>query len=55
MADAKDNLGEARKAAQKAIKDFNWRRIGLGIATLLITFLALVLYLRVREMENPNP
>ncbi|MFH1852378.1 MAG: cytochrome c3 family protein [Candidatus Neomarinimicrobiota bacterium] len=37
------------------IADFRWRRIGLGIATIMISFLAIVLYLYIRAIEKkPN-
>jgi len=36
----------------KLIDDFRWRRIGLGIATIIISFLAVVLYLYIRSIEG---
>ena len=52
---AATGLAAARKAAElarQAVKEFNWRRIGLGVATLLITFLVAVLYLKIRDLES---
>jgi predicted CXXCH cytochrome family protein len=42
---------DVRSEAEQAIDDFYFRRIGLGIATLIITILAAVLYLFVRRLE----
>ncbi len=37
---------------EEMLADFRWRRIGLGIATMIISFLALVLYLYIRSIEG---
>ncbi len=54
-ASAVKGLGEAaevRQLAQEAIGEYYFRRIGLGIATLIITVLAVSLYLYIRRMER---
>ena len=43
---------KARKSALDAILDFKHRRIGLGVATLLLAFLAAALYLKLRDLES---
>ncbi|MBI5241670.1 MAG: cytochrome c3 family protein [Elusimicrobia bacterium] len=48
-------LAAAQKAAEtarKAVWEFSRRRIGLGVATLLITFLVVVLCLKIRDLES---
>ena len=36
----------------RLVKDFRMRKIGLGIATIFISFLALILYLYSRTLES---
>ena len=43
---------KARKSALDAILDFKHRRVGLGVATLLLAFLAGALYLKIRDLES---
>jgi len=43
---------KAKKAADDAVEEFRFRRIGLGVASLLITFLVLAIYLKVRDIES---
>ncbi|MFQ5797195.1 MAG: cytochrome c3 family protein [Bacteroidota bacterium] len=38
--------------AQEAIEEYYFRRIGLGISTLIITVLAVAIYLRIRRIER---
>ena len=44
-----DKAKEAYKAGESKIDDYYFRRKGLGIATLIITLLAIGLYLRIRS------
>ncbi|TBR19612.1 hypothetical protein EPO15_14110 [bacterium] len=44
--------GKALQAAQDAVKDFRDRRVGLGLSTFVIAFLAGALYLKVRDLES---
>jgi hypothetical protein len=43
---------KAKKAALDAVRDFKLRRIGLGVSTLLLAFLAGALYLKIRDIES---
>lgn len=43
---------KARKEALAAVEDFRLRRVGLGVATLVISLLAGALYLKIREIES---
>ncbi|MBI5881595.1 MAG: cytochrome c3 family protein [Elusimicrobia bacterium] len=43
---------KARKSADEAVHEFGQRRVGLGIASLFLTLLALGLYLKVRDLES---
>ncbi|HEX9006827.1 MAG TPA: hypothetical protein VF889_06005, partial [Bacteroidota bacterium] len=45
---------EVRQLAQEAIGEYYYRRIGLGIATLIITVLAVSLYLYIRRLERTD-
>jgi len=40
------------KTGESAIEDYYFRRIGLGISTLIISVLALGLYLKIRKIEK---
>lgn len=50
--EGKGSAGKALKAARDAVKDFRDRRVGLGLSTLVIAFLAGALYLKVRDLES---
>jgi hypothetical protein len=41
--------------ANSAIDEYYFRRIGLGVSVLIISFLALVLFLYIRRIEKQNP
>ena len=41
--------------AKDAIHEFYFRRIGLGISVLIISFLIVILYLYIRKIEKQNP
>ena len=43
---------KARKAAEAAVRDFRNRRVGLGVASLIITLLVLALYLKARDIGS---
>ncbi|MBI4396000.1 MAG: cytochrome c3 family protein [Elusimicrobia bacterium] len=43
---------KAKKAALDAVREFRWRRIGLGISTLLITALIILIYLKIKDLES---
>lgn len=42
----------ASLAAVEAVTDFRNRKVGLGVSTIMITFLVVVLYLTIRRMEK---
>lgn len=46
------SLQKAFDIAENAVKEFRWRRIGLGILTLIITLLVLGIYFKIREIEG---
>jgi predicted CXXCH cytochrome family protein len=43
---------EVRDEARGAINEFYFRRVGLGVATMIITILAVSLYLTIRKIER---
>jgi len=45
-------IAAARKAGDDAVKDYYFRRKGLAISTLLVTVVALLLYLKIRQIER---
>ena len=47
-------VANAQKAAVSAVDEFHFRRYGLGFATLVISALALALYLKIRSIERKN-
>ena len=46
--------GQVIGRVAEIVRDFRWRRVGLGIATILISFLAVVLYLYIRRLDKKN-
>ncbi len=46
------NAEKADQAAKDAAADFQNRRIGLGVASLFITFLVVVIYLKIKDFES---
>ena len=50
--EALKNAHAAIKLGQKELDDYDFRRFGLGIATLIITLLAIALYLKIKEIEK---
>jgi hypothetical protein len=47
-----DIVAAARKVGQEAIHEYHFRRQGLGLSTLMVTLVALLLYLKIRQMER---
>lgn len=47
-------VAEAQQGAAAAIYEFYFRRKGLGVATLAITFLVIVLFLKIRQIERKS-
>jgi hypothetical protein len=47
--------GDVTNEAKQAIDEYYFRRIGLGIATLIITIVAISLYLFIRRIERGSP
>lgn len=46
--------GEARAAGEAAVKEYHFRRQGLVVSTLIVTVVAILLYLKIRDMERPR-
>jgi hypothetical protein len=45
-------LSAAEVAGKEAVKDYYVRRKGLGVSTLIVTLVAVLLYLKIREIEK---
>jgi predicted CXXCH cytochrome family protein len=45
-------IGQAKDAGNAAIREYYFRRKGLGVSTLLLTFLVVLLYLKIRQIEK---
>jgi hypothetical protein len=45
-------VADAQKSALSAIDEYYFRRSGLGIATLVITLLVILLYMKIRQIER---
>ena len=45
-------IAEAKVAGQAAIKEYYFRRKGLGVSTLLLTCVVVLLYLKIRQIEK---
>ena len=45
-------LAAAERAGQEAVHDYYFRRQGLGVATLIVTLVTVLLYLKIREIEK---
>ncbi len=43
---------QAKQAAQNAIQEYYFRRKGLGISTLILTFCVILLYLKIKRIEQ---
>ncbi len=46
------NARAAIALGQKELDDYDYRRMGLGVATLIITLLAIALYLKIKDIEK---
>ena len=47
-------VADAQKSALSAIDEYYFRRHGLGVATLVITLLVVLLYLKIRQIERKS-
>ncbi len=47
-------VGDTQKSALSAIDEYYFRRQGLGVATLVITLLVILLYLKIRQIERKS-
>ncbi len=47
-------IGQAKEAGHAAIKEYYFRRKGLGVSTLLLTFVVVLLYLKIRQIEQKS-
>jgi Cytochrome c3 len=47
-------VADAQKSALAAISEYYFRRQGLGVSTLIITFLAVLLFLKIRQLERKS-
>jgi len=45
-------IGRARTVGEEAIREYKFRRQGLVVSTLIVTFLVVVLWLKIREIER---
>jgi hypothetical protein len=45
-------LAAAENAGQEAVHDYFFRRQGLAVSTLIVTLVAVLLYLKIREIEK---
>ena len=45
-------IAQAKNAGQAAIKEYYFRRKGLGVSTLLLTCVVVLLYLKIRQIEG---
>ena len=45
-------LAETEKAATEAVHDYYFRRQGLAVSTLIVTFVVVLLWLKIREIER---
>ena len=47
-----DITSKAKETGQEAIDEYYFRRKGLGIVTIIVTFLVILLYLKIRKLEK---
>jgi len=45
-------IAQARTAGQEAIHEYGFRRQGLAVSTLIVTFLVILLWLKIRDIEK---
>ncbi len=48
----KEAVGEAEKIGLAALDEFNFRKMGLGVSTLILTVLAFSLWLKIKEIDK---
>ena len=47
-------VNKAKLSGEEAISDFYYRRIGLGFSTIIVTFLVIILYIKLRKVEKKS-
>ena len=47
-------ISKAKDAGNAAVKEYYFRRKGLGVSTLLLTFVVVLLYLKIKEIERKS-
>jgi nitrate/TMAO reductase-like tetraheme cytochrome c subunit len=47
-------VSKSKQAGIDAVDDYYFRRVGLGIATIIVTFLVIGLYLKIRRLEKKS-
>jgi hypothetical protein len=47
-----DQVAEARQTAAAAVADYRFRKVGLGVSTLIVTVVAALLYLKIRAVDR---
>jgi predicted CXXCH cytochrome family protein len=52
IAGGTESASQAVRLANAAVSEYHFRRKGLGISTLIITFVAVMLYLKIRQVER---
>jgi predicted CXXCH cytochrome family protein len=52
VAEGGKSASQAIQLAAAAVSEYHFRRKGLGISTLIITFVAVMLYLKIRQVER---
>jgi predicted CXXCH cytochrome family protein len=52
LKEAHAKTASAKEMAEKALKDYNYRRTGLGWASVIFTLFALVLFLKIRQIAH---
>lgn len=52
IAEGHENAVQARLIGEEALQDFDKRRTGFALSTVVVTFVAIGLYLKIREIES---
>jgi hypothetical protein len=47
-----DRAAEARQIVRSTLEEFRQRRVGFGVSTLIVTLVAALLYLKIREIDR---
>jgi len=45
-------IAQAKQAGQDAVKEYHFRRQGLAVSTLIVTFVVVLLWLKIRDIER---